>query len=327
VAKVDMSKAVRNDIGHFNGASEAARHWDSGEMVDATCSGCHGGQDGFRFYVKYGVGQVVPETANGLECQTCHDSVVDPVTVLDVPSVKFPSGVVRDEPGHDNVCETCHRGRESKATVDAQIATGKYKFMNVHYLPAGATKLGSAVHVGYEYDGKTYAGPLAHTGGTQCTSCHDPAGSHHTFQIADAWGGQCKSCHADANGDPHNIRLRHLADYDGDGNTSEPLSAEIDGLAAKLLGAMQGVAALCYDGNTYPYFFKDTNGDKQCAATETVSSNGFTAFTPALMKASFNFQLSRKEPGAWAHNFDYMAQLLYDGIADLGGSVTGLTRP
>ena len=170
------------------------------------------GQDVFRFYIRYGVGQTVPETANGLECQTCHDSVVEPVTIVDVPSVKFPSGVVRDEPGHDNVCETCHRGRESKATVDAQIATGKYKFMNVHYLAAGATKLGSAVHVGYEYDGKTYAGPLAHPGGTQCTSCHDPAGSHHTFQIADAWSGQCKSCDADANGDPHNIRLRHLAD-------------------------------------------------------------------------------------------------------------------
>ena len=190
--------------------------------------------------------------------------------MLDVPSVKFPSGVVRDEPGHDNLCETCHRGREAKATVDAQIATGKYKFMNVHYLPAGATKLGAAVHVGYEYDGKTYAGPLAHTGGAQCTSCHDPAGSHHTFQITDAWDGRCKTCHADANGDPKNIRLRHLADYDGDGNTSEALAAEIDGLAAKVLAAMQGAAALCYDGNTYPYFFKDTNGDKQCAASEVV---------------------------------------------------------
>ena len=183
---------------------------------------------------------MVPETANGLECQTCHDSLVDPVTVLDVPSVKFPSGVVRDEPGHDNLCETCHRGREAKATVDAQIATGKYKFMNVHYLPAGATKLGAAVHVGYEYDGKTYAGPLAHTGGAQCTSCHDPAGSHHTFQITDAWDGRCKTCHADANGDPKNIRLRHLADYDGDGNTSEALAAEIDGLAAKRAGRDAG---------------------------------------------------------------------------------------
>ena len=45
------------------------------------------------------------------------------------------------------------------------------------------------------------------------------------------------------------------------------------------------------------------------------------------MKASFNYQLSHKEPGAWVHNFDYMVQLLYDGISDLGGNVTNLNRP
>jgi hypothetical protein len=58
-----------------------------------------------------------------------------------------------------------------------------------------------------------------------------------------------------------------------------------------------------------------------------VSSNGFSPFTAALMKAAFNYQLSRKDPGAWAHNFDYMGQLLYDSIADLGGSVATLNRP
>ncbi|MBC8131760.1 MAG: hypothetical protein H7X95_02165, partial [Deltaproteobacteria bacterium] len=326
-AKVDMLRSVRTDMGHFNGASEAARRWDTGEQVDASCSPCHSGQQGFRFFAQYGVGQVVPETANGLECQTCHDSVADPVTVLKVASVKFPSGVVRTEPGNDNICESCHRGRESKATVDAQIATGKFKFLNIHYLPAGATKLGSAAHVGYEYVGKTYAGPLVHQGGTQCTSCHDPVASNHTFQIADVWGARCQTCHADANGDAQNIRLVHPADSDGDGNAREPLAAEIDGLAAKLMAAMQTAAPLCYDGHTYPYFFNDKNGDKLCGATEVVSANAFAAFTPALMKASFNYQFSRKEPGAWAHNFDYMAQLLYDGIVDLGGNVTTLVRP
>jgi predicted CXXCH cytochrome family protein len=159
--------------------------------------------------------------------------------------------------------------------------------------------------VGYEYDGKTYAGPLVHQGGTQCTSCHDPVGSHHTFRIADAWATSCQGCHADAGGDPQKIRLVHTADYDGEGNATEPLSAEIDGLAARLLAAMQAVAALCYDPVTYPYFFKDLDGNKQCSAAEKVATNGFSAFTPALMKASFNYQFSRKEPGAWAHNFDY----------------------
>ena len=331
VAKVDMRKATRTDVGHFNGASEAARHWDQGEQVDATCSSCHGGEDGFRFYVQYHLGQVVPETANGLECGTCHDKPgTDFSAIIAVPSVTFPSGVTRQEPGFDNVCETCHRGRESKASVDAAIAAGKPAFKNVHYLPAGAVKLGSAVHVGYEYDGKTYVGPMTHVGGAQCTSCHDPVSSHHTFQITDAWSTTCRNCHADANGDPKNIRLIRTLDYDGDGSTTEPLAAEIDGLAARTLAAMQAVAAapgLCYAEASYPYFFKDTNGDKSCGAAEAVSSNGFSAWTAGLAKAAFNYQLSRKEPGAWAHNFDYMAQLLYDSTADLGGDVSKLRRP
>ena len=331
VAKVDMNKATRTDFGHFNGASEAARHWDENEQVDASCSSCHGGEDGFRFYVQYRLGHVVPETANGLECGTCHDKPgTDFSAIIAVPSVTFPSGVTRQEPGFDNVCETCHRGRESKASVDAAIAAGKPAFKNVHYLPAGAVKLGSAVHVGYEYDGKSYVGPMTHVGGAQCTSCHDPKGSHHTFQITDAWDGTCRICHADANGDPKKIRLIRTLDYDGDGNIAEPLAAEIEGLAARTLAAMQAAAAapgLCYAEASYPYFFKDTNGDKSCSAAEAVSSNGFAPWTAGLAKAAFNYQLSRKEPGAWAHNFDYMAQLLYDSTADLGGDVSKLRRP
>jgi hypothetical protein len=330
--KVDMTKATRTDFGHFDGASTAARHWDSGEKVDASCSSCHGGAEGFRFYVKYGVGKVVEETANGLECSTCHDKPgVDFTAIAMVPSVTFPSGVVRSEPGFDNVCETCHRGREAKATVDAAIAAGKPVFKNVHYLPAGAVKLGSAVHVGYEYDGKTYVGAMSHVGGTECTSCHDPKGSHHTFRAADSWDSStCRVCHADANGDPTKIRVIHTLDYDGDGNTGEPLAAEIDGLAAAALKAMQAIApapGLCYAAGAYPYFFKDTDGDKSCSAAESVASNAFSAWTPALSKAAFNYQLSRTEPGAWAHNFDYMAELLYDSTADLGGDVSKLHRP
>ena len=34
-----------------------------------------------------------------------------------------------------------------------------------------------------------------------------------------------------------------------------------------------------------------------------------------------------KEPGAWAHNFDYVLQLVIDSIDDLGGSVGGYIRP
>ena len=142
---------------------------------------------------------------------------------------------------------------------------------------------------------------------------------------------RCTTCHADANGQPEQIRLTHLPDYDGDGNNREPLKAEIDGMAAKLLAAMQAAAAptgLCY-ADLYPYFFKDSDGDKKpaCSAAEAVTTNQPSAWTPALVKATYNYQLSRKESGAWAHNFAYVGQLLYDSTEDLGGAVSGMVRP
>lgn len=330
-AKVDLSKSVRNDDGHFNGASEAARHWDADEAVTADCSRCHSGEEGFRFFVQYGVSTKVPETANGLECGTCHTSFGSEPGVLEVSKTPFPSGVTLMQPGHDNLCGTCHSGRASKATVDAAIASGKLGFVNVHYLPAAATKAGSTAAVGYQYAGKTYAGALVHSGGTQCTSCHDPKASQHSFRVQDAWQVACRGCHADANGNPEAIRIVHKTDVDGDGNATESLRAEIDGLAGKLLATMRVAApGLCYSGDAYPYFFSAApTGRATCAPKDAVAANAFKAWTADLVRAAFNFQLSRKEPGGWAHNFDYMAQLLYDSIEAVGGApaVVGLQRP
>jgi hypothetical protein len=333
VVKIDLARTVRGDDGHFDGASEAARHWDSEDGVDATCSKCHSGQSGFRFFTQHGVSIEVPETANGLECGTCHTSFGQTWDVLQLKSTTFPGGTTNMLPGNDNLCATCHGGRNSKKEIDAAIASNQLRFINVHYLPGAATRQGSAAKVGYEYPGATYAGPLTHMGGVQCTSCHDPVSTGHTFQISDAWEARCKNCHADANGDPNKIRLVHLMDYDGDGSTSESLAAEIGGLGDRVLAAMQAATAasggICYSDSANPYFFKDSDGDKQprCAAAEATSANRFTAWTPALMKAAHNYQLTHKDPGSWAHNFKYSAQLLYDSVGDLGGAVTGLRRP
>ena len=45
------------------------------------------------------------------------------------------------------------------------------------------------------------------------------------------------------------------------------------------------------------------------------------------MRAAHNYQLQAKDPGAYAHNFEYVAQLLIDSIEDLGGDVAGVIRP
>ncbi|HSS37397.1 MAG TPA: cytochrome c3 family protein, partial [Polyangia bacterium] len=330
-AKIDLSAASRTDVGHFNGADDTFRRFDAQGSVPADCSSCHGGEQGFRFAVQYGVAQVVAEPSNGLECGTCHNTPgTDFKAIAAVPTVTFPSGITVNGPGTDNLCESCHKGRAAKADVDAAIAVGKPALQDVHHLPAGAVKLGADVHVGYEYPGKTYVGALSHVGGTQCTSCHDPVGSHHTFAVNDAWNGRCSVCHADANGNAENIRVIHTLDYDGDGLATEPLAGEIGGLAAATLAAMQAAApapGLCYAPDVYPSFFVDSDGDRACSAGEAVFANAFKAWTPALSKAAFNYQLSQNDPGSWAHNFDYTAELLYDSTQDLGGDVSKLKRP
>lgn len=326
-AKVDLSKATRTDDGHFDGAGQAARRWDANDKVDATCSRCHSGSSGFTFYLKHGVSTEIPDSANGLDCATCHTSFGTEFAVRQVAQTTFPGGATAKLMGNDNLCSNCHAGREAKATIDAALRAGPPKFLNVHYLPAGSLKLGFQAHLGYEYDGNTYAGPLTHVGGTQCTSCHDPLASKHTFRVTDTWEARCKNCHTDVNGEPRAIRNKHKADYDGDGNVTEPLPDEISGMADKLLAAMRTKAAICYGAGAYPYFFKDTDMNGSCSATEAVSANGFAPWTADLVKAAHNLQISKVEPGAWAHNFEYMGQLLYDSTVALRGDGAGMTRP
>lgn len=323
---VDIANAVRNDSGHFNGASEAARHWDEDEAVSSSCSKCHGGSEGFRFYLKHGVGLAVSEPDNGLDCSTCHETYGNTWDVLQVDEVEYPGGATISDPGNlSNICATCHSGRTGKADIDASIAANNFRFLNVHYLPAAGVKEGTNAKVGYEYDNKTYAGEWVFHG--RCVNCHDPVKTNHTFlpeNNIDCTNG----CHSPT--PIVDIRTQHTLDYDGDSSATEPLKDELKGYADALLTLMNGQSGLCYDEHAYPYFFTDGNSSGGlCDPGEAIYPNRFLAWTPGLMKAAHNFQIFQKEPGAWAHNFDYMAQLLYDSLEDLGGAgaVSGFIRP
>jgi hypothetical protein len=338
---IDLTAVDRNDPGHFDGASRAARNWDENDEVSASCSKCHGGSEGFRFFLAFGVGRSVEEQDNGLDCATCHEDLSSSYATVAVNGVLYPSGVSAAFPDSvSNMCATCHSGREARATIDAAIASGARRFLNIHYLPAAAIKQGVAAAVGYEYAGRAYAGNWVHAPGDACTFCHDPVESRHSFDVRDNFGKCTELCHtqaldpSDIRGNPFFAGALHALDYDGDGSSTERLADEIADIGAALLAEMQAAAvtaggSLCYDGGVYPYFFKDTNGSGACEPAERTSANRFAAWTPALMKAAHNFQIAQKEHGAWVHNFDYTVQLLIDSIADLGGpgAVAGFTRP
>lgn len=317
----------RGDGGHFDGDSQAWRNWDSSGTVPANCSKCHTGA-GFQDFVTYGV-TTPHQPDHGLACTTCHTSMPG-FELVKVDKVVYPSTVTITDPGNSsNICATCHSGRESKASIDTAISTNKLSFKNIHYLPAAATLQGADAHVGYEYDGKTYAGKSTHIGGSDCMSCHSGIATNHSFNVFDN-AAKCATCHGTT--DIKAYRMGSVLDYDGDKNTTEGLGEELSTLAELVYEQMQVVADMAgkpilYNEASYPYFFADTNGNGILDPDEAVSANSYKNWTPELLKASFNFQFYHKEPGAYAHNFKYMGQLLFDSYEDLGGDTTGLKRP
>jgi hypothetical protein len=346
---VDISKMHRTDEGHFNGSAEAWRHWDGEGEVPGSCAKCHSAV-GLQDLLEQGQ-NITAEISNGLLCTTCHTS---PPAVLQFGAVEFPSGAIEDMSDSSNLCLNCHQGRESKKSVDENIASkpgGPYGFINVHYYPTAAVLFGSDVHGGYEFKGKQYVGQkLWHNHNGQfdtCVECHmgtqselkpyDFSGEMHNVHKPNP--EDCVYCHGqdvsqpDPGADPakfkfSGIRPASTPDYNGNGDRTESIESEIKSLEEALYAQVQTYAAtvigipLVYDPNAYPYFFVDTNGNGQVDPGEAIFPNAYNFFDAKLLRAAYNFQVSKKEPHGYIHNSKYMAQLLVDAIGHIGGDVS-----
>jgi len=323
--------------GHNNAEAEAFNHWneDDPKVVEPACANCHSSQGYQDFLGADGsaVGTVdneVPAPAGTIQCVTCHNSAT---ATLD--SVTFPSGKVVTGAGAASRCMVCHQGRESKVSVDKKFADYNATdpdvvpapvndrpmgFSNIHYFAAGATLYGSEAQGGYEYDGKMYDGKFRHAGGIEtCTGCHNPHSLEVKIEV-------CSECHEGVASvdDLKKVRMQgSLADYNGNGDVTEGIAAEIAGLQDTLYKAIQEYAktvagtGIVYDPAAYPYFMQDKDGDGKADQNDKGANISYPTWTPRLLKAAYNYQLSQKDPGAFAHNAKYIIELLYDSTADL----------
>jgi hypothetical protein len=339
---VDMEFAHRNDPGHFNTVDEPFRHWDAEGEVPGTCARCHTA-GGLPIYLKNGVNIAAPPS-NSLACSTCHDSIPEFTTYV-VDEVRFPSGATLSfgEGDESNLCLNCHQGRESTVSVNTAIARAgvgddevaeSLTFRNIHYFAAGASLFGGEAQGGYQYEGKEYSGRNLHAedAPTTCTGCHFEHEPSNRLN-------ECEDCHeeVEVQEDVRLIRLQaegvDPVDYDGDGNAEEPIADEIATMQEALLAAIQGYAtntigtSVAYDSHSHPYWFIDTNGNGLADPEEVNGDNRYATWTPTLLRAAYNYQYSQKDPGAFAHNADYILQLLYDSIEAVGGDVVSYTRP
>jgi hypothetical protein len=324
----------RDDAGHFAGSAEAFRHWDEDGEVESDCSRCHSAT-GLPFYLAQGA-EVSQPISNGFLCTTCHDDLAT-FSRYAVETATFPSGAALSMDVLDNnLCMSCHQGRESTVSLDAALSDLDADTVYVelgeeeiprqpHYFAAGATIFGTEAQGAYEYAGRTYVGRFAHVEAyNTCIECHDA----HTLELN---ASDCGACHPGVER-PQDIRIS-TTDYDGDGDTTEGLAGEIATMQDALYAAMQDYAAnvagtpIIFAPN-YPYFFIDTDGNGEVDPGENAYPNNYNElWTPRLIKASYNYLFSVKDPGAFAHNGAYILQILYDSLVDIGGDATGMTRP
>lgn len=311
--------------------TDAFRHWDEDDPaeISTSCAKCHS-TSGYQDYLgadgsEAGVVDAAVPVGEVVECVACHNDVTSEKT-----SVVMPSGLELTGLGDESRCMECHQGRESKVSVDARIAGAAVEtddtvsedlsFRNIHYYPAAATKYGTLAKGGYEYDGMTYDGNFAHVDGyDSCIGCHNP----HTLEVK---VNECATCHEGIESveDLKDVRMAgSLRDYDGDGDTEEGVYYELQGVSELLYGAIQTYAAtvleapITYDSHSYPYFFADPNENGALDEGEERYGN----WTARLVKATYNYQTYKKDPGAYAHGGKYDIQLMYDSLMDLNAAL------
>jgi hypothetical protein len=357
--KFDVTKLTREDAGHFDGAAAAFRHWDTAEgeakpyVVTLYCVKCHSATAlpqllAGKTIDELGKGQ---PAGNGLMCTTCHDGANFPAR-LAVKDVTLPSGKVVSfgENADANLCMECHQGLSSKKKVDDALtkyatanaddliapikgADGKdvpFAFNSImsHYMPIAGVYFGTDAQIAYEYDGKTYVGKNPHVdvdGKPGCVGCHDVHAGAPKEEL-------CKQCHGDVAVD--DIRgMSDVTDFNGNGDVKEGVRQEYRALRDVLYTEIQKYAkakghAIAYNGDAYPYWFNDANGDGKASEEESAFPNAYSFWTPKLVKAVYNYNFfANKNPGAGVHNGKYAIQIIFDSIEDIGGDVTKFARP
>lgn len=325
-----------NSSAHADERAEAFTHWDEDEPpeVPTDCAKCHS-RPGYLDFLGVDGTEAdsvdhAAKTGTTITCFVCHNEAT-----LETDHVVFPSGARISGLGPEATCMQCHQGRASTTSVEDAIAEAglaeddtpneELGFVNSHAISA-ATPYGSAVHGAYEYSGMTYRG-LFNRGDEflTCIDCHDQHSLELQFEF-------CRDCHTSAKAEAREIRV-DSTDYDGDGDINEGIAGEIETMHQALYAAIQDYArdvagkAIVFDPNSHPYFFIDDDDDGEVDPQEVVDDNRYNAWTPRLLRAAYNLNYVSHDPGAYAHNSDYVLQAMYDSLVDIGGNMEGMARP
>jgi hypothetical protein len=279
-----------------------ATRYPTGEGRSA-CVGCHSGI-GFIDRID-GVPQAEQRTEwEAIVCAACHDphEGKNPHQLRRVDEVTLNNGVKVNEGGNGRICMNCHISR-----VDANVAVKTYSSrLGPHHGPQTDMLAGTNA---YEYGQKIPSSGHLYAVPDSCATCHmqelsadNPAvhlAGGHTYKViwdkgtpddaSDDVGivGACAKCHG-----PVDTLNFARADYNGDGI--------VEGVQTEVEHVMNDLAMLL-----------PPIGEP----TLTLSPD----FTPAQLKAAFNYNFVSEDKSKGVHNTAYAVGIMKASIADLLG--------
>ncbi len=320
---------------HGDYHSRSFTYWNADGEVPTSCATCHS-ETGMLDFL--GVGGLTPGEIDHpgainspIGCASCH---TEEGHALD--AVTFPSGVEATGLGASATCMVCHQGRQSNDQVAARVdgkaldeVSDELSFVNIHYGASAAVMYGAAARGGVQYDGRSYVGQFMHVpAANTCSDCHNP----HSTEVEPA---SCLACHTEGADDLRDIRVQHV-DFAATGDRAGGIHTEIEAFRDALFDAIRRYAdevvgePIAYGGG-FPYFFASPDGTGTMPDDMLSRDNRYQHWTPRLLKAAYNYQVARLNPGAYAHNPRYMMQLLHDSLHSLSEAIdidmTGMIRP
>ena len=299
----DWAESGHGDVHYVPGAADESSvnsHYAWTTVAREACAKCHTTVGN----IDYTSGGTAPygstnKKNEAITCKACHDDYswtrrsLGAVT-LDYNYSAVP--VVLPDGGDSGVCFTCHAGR-------GNMQSNRSTRIPPHYFVAAATIYAANTHVGYEFDGKSYAAPSyfkhniagLQNGDTAgpCVACHMKSTNSHKFEVVtkDANGritainsqAECNKCHTGA---------------------YAITAAKLEEEAADFASAKALLTALV--GNTVTNYKGAAVNPTTTAAVNALSAGDYGAW--------YNMKLMGQEPGIWAHNRFYAKRLIFDSI-------------
>ncbi|SNB47387.1 cytochrome C [Geobacter sp. DSM 9736] len=236
-----------------------------------------------------------------------------------------------------NTCVPCHTSRQSgrsiKALETAEAASGVFAvfssagglpFVDAHDMTAGSTVYRTS---GYEYVGRDYtnlphyehdeiglrsSGLESNGTGTNgpCIGCHMTSAEGHSLKVVQEENDAAKVLTGGVGITAISSRMCVVCHSGADARTASSMQREKEGFNAALAALAKALKnrGFVFRGN--PASFSNKNWQ-----TDRGGIGGFGAGTGGrTLGAAFNFNLLRRDTGAYVHNNIYAKRLIHDSI-------------